>query len=79
MPKGIYVKSVETDSPAMRAGIQTGDIITDIDEMPINSLIGYHNQVMIKKVGQQIQINGVRFGAEEYVAIAFDVMVGVKK
>lgn len=79
MPKGIYVKSVETDSPAMRAGIQTGDIITDIDEMPINSLIGYHNQVMIKEVGQQIQINGVRFGAEEYVAIAFDVMVGVKK
>ena len=26
LPKGVYVKEVEVDSPAMAAGIQNGDI-----------------------------------------------------
>ncbi len=78
IPKGIYVKSVEMDSPAMKAGIQTGDVILEIDGVPIETLMGYHNQVMKEEVGKQITLNGVRFGAEEYVTILFDVTVGVK-
>lgn len=38
VPQGVYVASVEIDSPAMRAGVQAGDIITKIGNSYIGSL-----------------------------------------
>ena len=34
--KGIYVREVEADSPAMQAGIQNGDVITEINKRQIS-------------------------------------------
>lgn len=79
MPKGLYVKSVEVGSPAMQAGIQTGDIITVIGQKEIETLIGYHNSVMSYDVGENIKINGIRLGAEDYVEITFGITVGVRE
>ena len=31
IPKGVYIKEVKMDSPAMAAGLQSGDVITEID------------------------------------------------
>ena len=52
LPKGVYVKEVEVDSPAMAAGIQNGDIITSADGAEITDIMGYHNILMGK--GQEI-------------------------
>ena len=30
IPKGIYIKKVEMDSPAMDAGLQSGDVIRSV-------------------------------------------------
>ncbi len=38
IPQGVYIKSVESDSAAASAGIQTGDIITAIDGQSISSI-----------------------------------------
>lgn len=35
MPNGTYIKEIEMDSPAMLAGIQSGDIITQVNDTPI--------------------------------------------
>lgn len=37
--KGIVVESVNPNSPAFQGGIQTGDIIYQIDHQPINSIV----------------------------------------
>lgn len=37
VPLGAYVTSVVLDSPAMLAGIQSGDVITEFDGQPINT------------------------------------------
>ena len=37
VPEGAYVRSIEMDSPAMAAGIQSGDIVIQIDETPIST------------------------------------------
>lgn len=77
MPQGIYVKEVEPDSPAMAAGIQSGDVIVGIDGQNIISLSNYHSILIRKEVGTQLMLQGCRQGAgDEYVDIDFSVTVG---
>lgn len=35
IPMGTYVKEIEMDSPAMAAGIQSGDVVIEVNETPI--------------------------------------------
>ena len=37
IPEGAYVRSIEMDSPAMAAGIQSGDVVIQINETPIST------------------------------------------
>ena len=76
MPMGIYVQSVKPDSPAMKAGIQTGDILTKVGKESTNSLAHYHVLLMKEKPGSVIKIAGQRQSSEEYVKIEFSVETG---
>lgn len=78
MPKGLYVTEVEAESPAMKAGIQNGDIITGIGDEDIFSLAGYRNAMIEKEQGSSVQLKGQRYGAESYVEIGFDVTIDRK-
>lgn len=79
-PKGIYVTEVEADSPAMAAGIQSGDIITSVDESETSTVSGYHAILMKKIPGNKITLKGCRQGTGgEYVDIDFNVVVGTKE
>lgn len=79
IPKGVYVREVETDSPAMTAGIQSGDVITKIDGTKVASLSAYHAALMDEKSGIKIKVEGMRQGADGYVDIEFTVMIGSSK
>lgn len=79
IPKGFYVSEVEVDSPAMKAGIQSGDIITEIDNKKITALSGYHTAVISQEAGKTIKITGLRYGGEDYVDIKFSATVGIKQ
>lgn len=37
IPQGTYVKEIEMDSPAMEAGIQSGDVVIRVNETPITT------------------------------------------
>ena len=37
IPEGAYVRAIEMDSPAMAAGIQSGDVVIQINETPITT------------------------------------------
>jgi len=79
IPKGLYVKNVDADSPAMAAGIQNGDVITSVDDVEITSYGIYHATLMEKAVGSEIVVKGQRQGADGYVDIDFAVTVGSKE
>lgn len=80
IPQGVYVKEVDAESPAMAAGIQSGDIITNIADTDIINLLGYHNTLMKQNVGDKILVRGKRQGTGgEYVDIDFGVTVGYKQ
>lgn len=80
IPQGVYVKEVDAGSPAMAAGIQSGDIITNIAGTDIINLLGYHNTLIKQNVGDKILVRGKRQGTGgEYVDIDFGVTVGYKQ
>ena len=79
IPKGVYVRTVETDSPAMAAGIQSGDIITEAAGKKITSLSAYQSVLRDQKSGSKIRLRGQRQGSGGYVDISFDVTVGSKE
>lgn len=79
IPRGIYVDKVEADSPAMRAGIQSGDVLTAIGGTVIENFEQYHELLMEEKEGTHLLIKGYRRGAkDQYVAVHFNATVGNK-
>lgn len=79
IPIGIYVQEVQADSPAMKSGIQTGDVLTELDEKKVRTLSDYHNELMKKGEGQKIKIQGKRQGNGEYVDIEYSVIIENKQ
>lgn len=45
IPKGIYISAVETNSPAYKSGIQSGDVITQINGTEINNMESFMMQL----------------------------------
>ena len=79
IPEGLYVREIEKKSPAMKAGIRTGDIITEIDGKAISTLTTYHNTLMVQEPKNKLAMKGFRIGTETYVEIDFTVTVGTKQ
>lgn len=76
MPAGIYVVDVDPDSPAMAAGIQSGDIICRVDGEDVTSIGTYQQAVLETDTGDMIRLVGQRLGTDGYVDVNFDVTVG---
>ncbi|MBO5522839.1 MAG: serine protease, partial [Roseburia sp.] len=79
MPKGAYIKEVEMDSPAMAAGLQSGDVITKIDGENIFNVDGYESRLLSLAPGDMVEITIERQGAEGYTEISCRVEVSVLK
>lgn len=79
IPRGVYVKNIESDSPAMAAGIQCGDIITNVEKSKITTLNAYQNGILKYEDGDQIKLSGQRRGNNGYVEIEFTVTVGSRE
>lgn len=79
VPRGVYVKNVESDSPAMAAGIQSGDVITKVEKRKVTTLDAYQNTLLKYKAGEQICLSGKRRGNGGYVEIEFTVTVGSRE
>ena len=56
VPQGAYIQQVISGSPAQKAGIQEGDIITKIDGKAINDQNAISDLIRTKKVGDKINI-----------------------
>ena len=79
-PEGVYVRDVETGSPAMEAGFQRADIITYIGDEKITNMGVYRTTLLGQKEGTKILVKGCRQGTGgEYVDIEFDMTVGTNK
>ena len=75
IPAGVYVASVEPDSPALASGIQAGDIITEINGREIASLSQIQEMLLKFSRQQAIRVIVMRQGREGYKEIECSVTV----
>lgn len=78
IPIGVFVEEVEVDSPAMQVGIQSGDVITEVNGSKVETVKGYQQQLKSCKNGESIEVKAMRQGTEGYVEVSFDVTLKAK-
>ncbi len=67
--QGAYVAEVVADGPGAAAGIQEGDIITQIGNDKVTSADGFILAVRSYSVGEQVEVKFVRDGKEQSVSV----------
>ncbi len=78
MPIGIYVNDVVADSPAAKAGLAQGDIITGLDGVKIESIDDLKNALSYKKAGQSIKLTIQVLDGGSYAEKVLDITLGNK-
>ena len=73
IPLGAYIKEIEMDSPAMTAGIQSGDVITQVGEEEITSYNELLNILYNSEPEDTITIILMRQGMEAYQKMEVEV------
>lgn len=73
VPFGFYVTKIELDSPAMTAGIQSGDVITRLGTADIENTRDYMEQMLKYQPGDEAVITVERYSQGEYQEMTFEV------
>ncbi len=84
-PRGIAITGVFADSPARRAGLSVfrgltddtlGDIITEIDDIPVGSVEDMVSYLNSKVPGDQVTLTLFKLGEEREVRVILDPWLG---
>lgn len=79
IPAGVYIKSVAMDSPAMAAGLQSGDVIVEMGGQEIKNVQNYRNVLSELSPGSETEIVIKRQGADGYTRMTVTAAVGVSQ
>ena len=76
VPSGAYVTEIQMDSPAMTAGIQSGDVIVQLGTETITSFADYQSVLLNQDPDTSMSMKVMRQGVEEYQEMTVDVILG---
>jgi serine protease Do len=71
-PRGVYVGEVEDDSPASKAGIKSGDVITDFNGQHVEGVVQFRRMVRETPSGRSVQITVWRDGKSQNLSATLD-------
>jgi serine protease Do len=77
IPKGVFVKEIVADSPAMKAGIQHGDVITNINGEVVQTDTVFSQKISQLIPGTSCEITLKRQNGNEYYEVKCTVTIGV--
>ena len=79
MPAGIYITAAAPERPTYNAGLQSGDILDEINDVKIEGMKNFQAQVERLHVGDHITVTVQRNnGKDEYKEIEFAVTMGAR-
>jgi len=73
-PKGVLVAGVEDGGPAKSAGIQSGDIIVNVDGKPIDALHALPRIVAEEPVGKMVDVQILRDGKPQTISVTIGLL-----
>lgn len=76
VPYGAYIREVAMDSPAMLAGIQSGDVIVGIDEQSVTRMSDYTAYLVKSEPADVVTLKVMRQSQGEYKEMTFEIVVG---
>lgn len=79
VPMGAYVTGIVMDSPAMKAGIQSGDVIVKINDQEIKSFTQYSEVISSFSPDQTVDVVIMRQGIDAYREISIAIILGKLK
>lgn len=79
IPIGVYIKDVASDSPAMHAGLQSGDVIVKVNGDNVGTDILYSDKISQLIPGTTCEITVKRQNGNEYYDVTCMVEIGVLK
>ncbi|MBQ8857118.1 MAG: trypsin-like peptidase domain-containing protein [Lachnospiraceae bacterium] len=77
VPSGVYVTEVEMDSPAMRGGIQNGDVIQAINGQRVTSMAELSGVLQRLSNKQNISLEGQRLTKDGYKKVNYQTSLSV--
>lgn len=78
LPYGVYIREVTLDSPAFRAGLQAGDVVTAFNGTPILTIQSLSERLYRCSNGQEVSIAVKRPGVSEYKELTFTAKLSVR-
>ena len=67
--KGVVVRTIQADTPASKSDLRPADVITDVDGIQVESARELQNEILKKKVGEQLTLGVWRNGKKMSVLV----------
>jgi serine protease Do len=67
--EGILVSSVDPDSPAAKAGLKSGDVVTGLNGQPVNDPNTFRNMVASTAPGTDVTLTVMRNGSQQQIHV----------
>jgi Do/DeqQ family serine protease len=78
-PRGVLVAQVYPGSASDRAGVQAGDVILAVDDVPVDEPSMVHYRLALRPLGESVKVDLVRGGAERRVSVVLEPAPGEPK
>lgn len=79
LPEGVYINNIEMDSPAMRAGLQNGDILVRVNEESINTYHDFILWLVKAEPESDVKLTIKRQSVSSYTTLSINVTLGTVK
>lgn len=79
IPEGVFVKEVVSESPAMKAGLQSGDVIVKVNDTVIQTDVDFSKKIERLIPGTKCEIKVKRQNGDEYYDVTCEVEIGIVK
>jgi serine protease Do len=71
---GILIAEVTKDSPAEKAGLERGDVITKINDKPAKDISSFRNYVAAQQPGSEAELTIIRNGKEKTITVTIGTL-----
>ena len=78
IPAGIYVNRAINDSPAYQAGIQAGDIITEVNGISVDTRQNWREMIDDLQAGTVVPVKVQRYSRDAYIELEYQVTIGAR-